>query len=403
MRWAVPLRAVCGSTLAGWCVALAGLVAVLAGPGVAHGQAYNDPWRRYRAETPVPQGYGLYGISGVDAYGNASNDWRDRRTLGIPNFGAYEGGLRNYGMLEQQSTRRPIYHDVRSAELARTGLGTAESVTNVAWEQQWLLSNVYGTYGGFRQRRPMDSNLQDILSRRDSLLRATALNAPISRELLLSGVATAPGAVLPNPEIEAATLEAMPPEPVPDADAGPPLSEQLSHRLDAAYESTLAEAWGEFSDGRYRIAARLFSGAAQLRRDDNGPRIGETFSLLATQQAAAAAASIRQIINERVTLFAADLNVSDRFSSPDEARRVRLMAERSYTALREAAQKNPSDELRAREADAGAVQVFVLWYLGDRAQARASADALQRNFPDTVYATWPALLRASLGETPTQP
>ena len=192
-------------------------------------------------------------------------------------------------------------------------------------------------------------------------------------------------------------------EPLPDSDK--PLSHFVDERMAGAHARIAAEGWEQFAEDNFHKAGRLFAGAVSLAPDDYASRIGGLFAHLALGHLNSTRQALRSIAAEDSNPFRHELNVAERFGSEQWPRRLRTTSEgyaQMYLARLEEVRQ--STELKEEAiAEAAALHVFVLWYLGFEDEARGAGNTLARNFPDTAYARWPALMLAARAAPPAQP
>ncbi|HNQ23825.1 MAG TPA: hypothetical protein PKK06_12085 [Phycisphaerae bacterium] len=403
LRWTRGLRsAKRGRILA---LAVGGALAMGLTPAVAQVGAQRERLDDYARLSVVPIDFGRYGISSVDAYGNATANWKEVREASFFFNLIQARGLRSYQTIGRAPDQLPIYHDMRAAQLARLGLEPAPDPDRQQREERWLWHHVYGPYGGFGQRvgEHLPKGVNDLVARKPLMLQAAGLTGPVRRTLLQSGPSTVP--IVRPGTVEwpaAAVAEVTPPVAVPLAE-GRPLSLCLAAARDAACERSIQEAWTWFTEGRFREAARLLSGASALRPDDVSVRLAEVFARVSAGQLETAAVIVEEIVRRELAPFGQEMAILDRYDDRERGRRVRQETDVYAQALRKAVVDDADPKRKARAANAGALHVLVLWYLGERDLALGAAETLSRNFPDTVYARWPVQMRAAREAAAAQP
>lgn len=233
----------------------------------------------------------------------------------------------------------------------------------------------FAAYGGFGDRRPVwePGTLTAALARRQALISATSLNAPVYRALLDTDIVPRPGDSVAPPPIG----DDMP------TTQGVALSQRLRSGVVQSYASSLQQAWGQFSEGRYRLAIRYFQTASSLRPNDIEPRLGELYACLAIGAVRSAAEALGGVVRRTDNPFALPLNLIARFRDRQEALRVRLEVQLLASG--------------AKSADARAVYAMLLWHLGEPDEAMAMADAIRRDTPASMFANWPQAMRTALG------
>ncbi|UCC32361.1 MAG: hypothetical protein JSU86_08770, partial [Phycisphaerales bacterium] len=235
----------------------------------------------------------------------------------------------------------------------------------------------FNRYGGFERRggRGGAAGLYTALGRRQALIAATSLNAPVHRALLRTG----PSAGLPP------TVGQVPFAPDEDGDAAAPavmLGQRLHAAPDVAHKRIRADAWAWFREAEYRRAARAFETAVMLQPLDAESRIGELFCHLSLGATRTAVAVLGELTRRERNPFLYDLSLADAYGDASEARRVRVQAQLRASVAGD-------------NADHRALQALVLWYLGERDEAVAAASSLVRDIPGTAYADWPVMMRAA--------
>jgi hypothetical protein len=239
------------------------------------------------------------------------------------------------------------------------------------------MRRAFERHGGFGQRlQERDAaDIGSVLGRRSALIQATSLNAPVHRSMWQLGTA---GTLTAS--FRSTTLTE--PE-VPEAPEGGPTLDQALHQVVVqSYRQSRAEGWAMFTEGEYRRAARAFETVTLLQPADFESRIGELFCHVSLGGMRTSATLLTQLTRRDRNPFLHDLRISERYGTTEEARQVQLRAQLFAQA-------------NSGIASAEALHVFVLWYLGAREEAILTATGLSRDFPGTIYADWPARMRAA--------
>lgn len=325
----------------------------------------------------------------ADAYGNVGPLDLTRRSVGLFQTGVQRQALRGYQDLGRRVNRRGgmqvfavpgdlrLRRRTRSAELPATRfLSPSRYRGQAAWRQ------AFRHYGGFERRSedPRQGEAAAALQRRNALITATGLNAPVYRAMLRDGMAMglrpvtdrATARRLGTPELPAT----KPATPAPSVDGW------LRRTTHAAALRARAGAWEWFREGQYRRAARTFEGVTLVSPNDTESRIGEVFSLVSVGAVRTAIAVMHELDRRTANPFLLQLNVVDAFGNPAQARRVR-------TDLQLLAAGG------ATNADLFGLRALVLWYLGEREEAIRVAASTATDFPGTRYAEWPAKMRTA--------
>jgi len=244
------------------------------------------------------------------------------------------------------------------------------------------------SYGGFGKRYAVREplTLDSILRRRSSILAATSLNAPVKRANMGLGIMPRASSSLsgrmPAPELE---------ELDPNA-TYPTLSEQMSSRVGVMFVRVRREAWALFSEGEYVQASRAFTSATGLVPNDIESHLGEIYCLTSVSCYRAAVVTLRQLARRGVNPFAFDINMTSRYRAPEEANEVQTRVGSFAQASGEPGGK--------------ALNAFVLWHMGKRAEAMSLAGTLAGGMGEESFADWPVLMRdalAALDATAEQP
>ena len=341
-----------------------------------------------------------YGISGVDAYGNATDYWKNRREVGI--FRTQEQMLRMGGFNApgRLSERRPMFYDMQGVGFNPARLAPDLVDEGQLWREHVVWSQVYALYGGFGKRvsQTAPPTTQGLIRRGDVMLEALGERGPVERAMLHATTGRAPIPSLGGAPERMLGLPAPP-------EAGEPLSHFIDERMGGAHNRAVAEAWEQFAAEDFHEASRLFAGAVALQPEDYASRIGDLFAQLALGHLNSTRYALRSIVARDSAPFSHKLDMAARFSSEDWPRRLRVASEgyaRVYLARLEDARR--SAELKEETvAEAAALHVFVLWHLGFEAEAQAAGNTLARSFPGTIYAQWPVLMQSARAAPPSQP
>lgn len=316
-----------------------------------------------------------------DAYGNARPPYRNRRSVGVFGNEAQRAILRG-----SQDFGRRVNQ--------RGGFG----VFSLAGDRGGFLSGVGGLVpaGRFTTRRLPAATRKGPRNRFGLAVRSGAVeglaaifqrnrgivtsNAPVYGVLMRSGV---------NLSLRA-TIERTPGMPaVPRADHGIELriDERLRTEVASAQVRIHGEAWAWFRAGRYRRAAQAFEVVTLLSGDDPRSRIGELFSHLSLGAPRTAMVILYGLAVRSANPFVVDLDMTEEFSEPRIVQSI--------------LSQGTGPAVEAAGADVRALRILILWYLGSREDARASAVRLADEFPGGSYADWPAFMeRGSAGAKP---
>jgi len=341
-----------------------------------------------------------YGISGIDAYGNATAYWLNRRQIGA--FQTEGQALRTSGYQApgRLPDRRPMFYDMQAAGFKTANLAPHLVDPDQLWRERVRWNQVFEVYGGFGQRTSQvePPNTQRLLRRSNVMFEALGNRGPVERATLRGTTGRAP---IPSLGGDPQRMLGLEPPPT----ASEPLSHFVDERMAGAHTLAVAEGWEQFAEDNFHEARRRFAGAVALRPDDHASRIGALFSHLALQHLSSARQALRSIATGDSNPFRHELNVAERLGAEEWPQRLRTISE-SYAQvyLSRLEEVRQSAELNEEiVAEASALHVFVLWYLGFEDEARAAGNTLARSFPDTVYAQWPALMQAARAAPPAQP
>ncbi len=339
-------------------------------PGIAAGQMA-------RSETPT---------SVMDAYGNANPARANRRDVGgYANatqrraLGGYQnigrrvdrrGGFANSSLLGGALGGQGLYQggQFSSGPLFRFSLAPS-GVTASRF--------AFSRYGGFSKRSAIDpERVGDLLARRQELIAATTVNAPVHRALGKRG-AFDPGMM------SIGTTPFVPAEvPIGSVDA-PPIAELLRESADGQIERLLQQGWSWFAAQRYGQAYRSFESTLIVDPGNGQANIGRVFSRLSDGAMRSAMTEIAFLSRHSDNPFIQPFVLTEKYHSRDSASQIlfqtRLFAEQNASVV------VPQ-----------ALYVYVQWYLGDKKVAARLALALSKQHPQSPYAQWPRLMQASL-------
>jgi len=349
-------------------------------------------WVPLAAGQVAPSAYNP--TSSVDLYGNAQPTFLDRRSVGIfqnavqqSRLGLYQeigrrryqrGGYSPFAL--PGDPRRSVFDDDDSLLTTLLGRAAASTLPSGARSPDdfWSPSRrkAFDAYGGFDRRLPIwePGTLSAVLSRRQALMTATGLNAPVYRALRETTV---------SPTFVAGALPG-PPQRVgePPDQVAPTLAQRLQSNVDQAYRDCANRAWRSFREGNYRMAIRLFQAASAMKPSDLESRLGELMVNLSLGAMRSALEVMESIMRRTQNPFDLLLDVTVRFRDRQEALRVRLEAQLFSSA--------------SGQTNSRALYALVLWYLGESEEAIAIAEAVRRDAPNSRYAEWPDMMRKTL-------
>lgn len=240
----------------------------------------------------------------------------------------------------------------------------------------------FRSYGGFGERRKLEArpgDLNEALQRRNDLVEATSLYAPVVRANLENASVAGLRASL-----ELAPLPQLT-RPLPEsAEIDPPtLVEKFSRRIDSAYERKLEEAWFYFRDGDYRKAVHSFKAAAGLGDESLECELGQLFCNVSMGAPRTAVAVLARIARDHENPFLYELDVAGRYGRRVDVDILKARARFQATATRD----NPA---------LLALSTMVFWYLGEVEEARSTVSALRTEGRGTVFAKWPDRLEEAI-------
>ncbi|MCO6439201.1 MAG: hypothetical protein J5J06_19085 [Phycisphaerae bacterium] len=371
-------------------------------------------------------------VSRVDQFGNARYWYTDRRYVGVFQSPAQRIAAQGYQDYGRRPERRVLNFqggvpqdvaDIGRFRRALLPLSTGLGTTPYGYRGLSFGSGFIGSTPGLISR---PGDIDQVLSRRYDLLEQTALynpaeeiseqqrlaaglpesrrsipfrrlvnSIPSSASALQTGATNPTGIEAPGPSFdknifqESAGDGTGPGLPLPlygtegagetSAYATVSLGRRLLEISESQYEPALERGWAEFGDRRYQRALRQFERARILRSEAAEPVLGQLFSLLANGSIKSAAALLRVESDRGESLFATAVDLGSRFSEPREANSLRL----SLGSLVQ----------RERDvAEVAALNVLLLWHLGDRTAAIQDARRLAQEHPTSAYAGWPEIM-----------
>jgi hypothetical protein len=324
--------------------------------------------------------------SRTDRYGNARPAVRERRLMGLFANEAQRQAMRGYQNVNRRTNRRgglipfalPVDRPWRAPVLRPTSVATIGAYSSVGGAPS-SAQRAYRRYGGFNSRigQGEADNIGGLLARRSDLIQATSMNAPIHRASLERG---SPGLLMAlPPSVPAEGVGAIEP-----GAGGVSLEESLRRGVVQSYLGSRSAGWARFGEGRYRRAARSFETATLLEPADNESRVGELFCHLSLGAMRTSVGLLGRLARRDPQPFRHELNVAERYGSPEDARAIRLQTQLFAQG---------SEGV----ADAQALYLFVLWHLGDKEAAMTAAKGISRDLAGSVYADWPDMMAEAGG------
>lgn len=325
----------------------------------------------------------------TDFYGNARPSFNERR--GVGSFAnqiqreilqGYQetgrrtnrrGGVTPFGLVGDRAYRLSLAARSVGYTSAKTSLGfSLPSLWPTTADIRSSLQSNFRQYGGFAPRAHGNqaTSLDSILTRREDLIGASALDAPVRRALWRLSASNGLMSY-PRSETVPPTQAALPP-----LDA-PRLDDALRARVMRTYARSRSEGWTQFKKGEYRRAIRFFDSTMALDPNDHESRLGQVFCYAATGAMKTTVVTLRQLIRREPNPFDFDLDLTARLAGHADSLEIRAGARRF-------AQAYPDVE------DARALYVLVLWYLGDREAAIREAGILATSSPASRYRGWQA-------------
>ncbi len=332
----------------------------------------------------VPRGFAGE-VSTIDASGNA-----------VPKYPYYRAGSLPQ---RQPQPRRMLRLPTQSAGAARGGVLSGLARPNDVYQMMHrrrlqrprgaayvspLIRQNYARYGGFYTRSGggQAGDMQTVLQRRQALIQATMLTAPVQRARILHGLGDMG---LPTAVSEAGIAQAQTPDLLAGLDS---LGERLQVDAAASHDRTRGEAWAWFRKGNedsayFHRAARAFEAAVTLDPMDFESRIGELFSHLSLGAYGRSVVLLAKLARRDQALFSHMLDFRELYAERINARQVCMQCE-AYA------------QARAGDAGAMALHALVLWYGGERDRAIIAADALAGTSGGRRFADWGSQMRESM-------
>lgn len=319
--------------------------------------------------------------SRADAYGNVRPRYASRRSVGTFQNPTQQKILRTYQTWGRRVDQRGGYSpfSLPGDVLRTTQFQPGRSIRSpyrAAGPSGWQ-KRVFDRYGGFRSHlgREQALRIDTILDRRHELIMATSLNAPVHRVYL-----QAPTSIGLPPSLAATPF--VRDERGEPAESVTPFEERLGSEVGLECERVREDAWAWFEDGDYRRAARSFETVSLLEPSDFASRIGGLFCRVSLGATRTAISLLREFNVRDANPFLHDVNLTEAFGDPAEARRVRATVQLQAG-------------IASDNADVRALHALVLWYLGERDEAVASAVSLARDHPGSAYRNWPSAMHAA--------
>jgi len=325
-------------------------------------------------------------VSRVDLYGNATAGAPLRRDLDVFQSSAQRNVLRLYQQQGRRLQQRggllpfslPADRYRRNQRSRDTTPLLPYTASGAADRNALRRLQAFRSYGGFGTRAPGKdlSGVQHVFARRYDLIAATAGAAPVYRaNIRHASVAGMLTTIDKTPFDQRGTDLTEP--------AKAHLGDVLAYDVAQAHRRTLQEAWDQFRDGDYRRAMRSFDSAAVLDPKGFVAKVGTFFSLMQLGSVRAAHTVLLTLNRHDPNPFLHSIDVADVLKSRE---RVAMLRARSQVAS-DAPSRNP---------DVAAMNAFVTWYLGDRAQALTVAVAITQQSPGTPFDDWPTKMRAAM-------
>lgn len=315
-------------------------------------------------------------VSPVDAYGNVQPTLREWRSIGrVYQNTAQRDALQNYRTFGRWPNDRGFMPFTLPGDATAVALRTA-SGTSAEPSVQSALSpakqQAFERYGGFGRRRQNDKP-SAALTRRYGLIAGSSLNAPVYRAISKSGgLVDVRSSLSRTPFINVEEVEAE----------APTLDDLLDRGDAAAQKRAKGEAWALFREGKYRQATRAFESAITLEPMDFESRIGEVFCYLSVGSTRTALALLGVLVRRDINPFQHDLRLADRYGNVADVNQLRIQGRRWADAADQAAEAN-------------AMYIFVLWYVGEREDALRAAESLAKRAPAKAFSSWPEKMRAA--------
>ncbi len=349
-----------------WGMSACGLI--LAGPRNANAQL----------ERSIPP------ASTTDSYGNARSTYTQRRPVGSFQNEWQQAMSRGYQDFGRRLDRRGGFSlfslpgDYQRQRLDRLQNPGATAQAILFGHTQEIAQKKYGGFS-HRSAAPRTADLTTSLRRRDALITASSLNAPVHRALRMTpGSGTMNSAMGQTPFLK-------PFDPL-EASSQPTVQQQLHLGVEVAHDRIRREAWDWFRMGQYRRAARAFDAAVQIDSTDTRSRIGEFFSYLSLGSIRTAQVVLRSLNRQTTDPFLFDLNIPDSFRDAKELQRVRTQV----ALLAGPVIKNPQQH---------AMQALALWYMGAYDEARTLVERIVHETQDQRYTLWLGHMRTATSKS----
>ncbi len=361
MIWEKEMRSALGWSVAVWPLLVAG----------ASGQYEQSP---------------VNPTSTMDAYGNARPSLPERRPenamLTPLEQTTYRGFQTSGRRIDQRGgfSRFALPTDLLPFERFRA-LRRAETTATSGYLDPGVLPS-FNQYGGFRPRAHANEEpeIGTVLRRRQELVSATGLNAPVHRALNRgegAGVVRSLVAVTP-------VVQPVPVVELSDSSVASPLDELLHDNAFREYDRVELRAWQSLYEGSYRSAARAFETVSLMEPSNVAARLGFLFAHLGLQSHSTARAVVSELSRRKTSPFLAGIDLSAVFADATVVRRLRVIA-RTVAV---------SDSVGRRDL---ALQTLVLWYLGEPEEALALSRRLVARSDASAFASWPDMILTAQG------
>jgi hypothetical protein len=334
-------------------------------------------------------------VTRTDRYGNARPVYSNRRPQGLYQSATQRRALRGYQSIGRRSNSRgglvafSLQTDrsfsararqlrMRSAMpgfektmlqpslMARTGATTPQ------------MARAFQRYGGFDERRGSQApaDIAGLLSRKTDLTNANASNAPIDRAMWRRGTAGGLASYSKDRPFEVSELPLIP-------DGAPSMGDHVRRRVIDNAAVSRDTGWERFKDGEFRGAMRAFQAAYTLDPQDVESQIAASLCYLFSGSTRAAAVAVRKIARSVENPFMYDLDLAQRLENPGVVLNAKINTQRFVEAAPDI-------------VEAAALQVFLLWHIGERDEAQRLSQALPAISPGSAFANWPAKLSEAL-------
>lgn len=315
-------------------------------------------------------------ISPFDFYGNARATNPNRRNINLFQNNTQRNTLQGYQYRGRRQNRRggvnPFALPGDRVLQATTPLLSRQrnpGTTRIVNQYPASLQQIYNQYGGFGPRRgePAIGDALNALTRRQDLILATSLNAPVRRALWQRGTSLS----------LRTTVEQTPFNDVSDQDDKDmiTLDQRLLGQVNYSHQHLRQQAWGWFHDGEYRRSMHAFETAIILESGDLESYIGTLFSHLSLGATQSAFLLLHQLHIRDMNPFQDNLSMTNRFGHEASMRQIQLMVQ----AWTENNRDNP---------DFYAMQALVSWYLDDRNGAIVALQNTKNNYTRSPYQDW---------------